>query len=108
MVAAFPPKYAVIIVELNLQELIRVLRHCIKCAQSHSTKYDTLNCLYLVVTEELYNQYAPLVFDENGNPVLDEGPTYNMMNVENNTAMHNIWEQKNMFYTEDKHTHRAL
>ena len=49
MVAAFPPKCAVIVGEPNLRELIRVLRHCVKCAQSHSTQYDTLNCLYLVV-----------------------------------------------------------
>ena len=71
MVAAFPPKCAVIIGEPNLRELIRVLRHCIKCAQSHSTEYDTLNYLYLVIAEELYKLYAPLVFDESGNPVLD-------------------------------------
>ena len=70
MVAAFPPKCAVIIGEPNLQELIRVLRHCVKCAQNHNTKYDTLNCLYLVVAEALYKQYAPLVYDRDGNPVL--------------------------------------
>ena len=71
MVATFPPKCAFIVGELNLQGLIRVLRHCVKCAQSHSTKYDTFNCFYLGVAEELYKEYAPLVFDENGNPALD-------------------------------------
>ena len=71
MVAASQPKCAVIVGEPNLQELIRVLRHCVKCAQSHITEYDTWNCLYLVVAEALYKQYAPLVFDKNGNPVLD-------------------------------------
>ena len=70
MVAAFPPKCVVIIGEPNLRELIRVL-HCVKCAQSHSIKYDILNCLHLVVVEALYKQYAPLVFDGAGNPVLD-------------------------------------
>ena len=71
MVAAFQPKCAVIIGEPNLRELIRILRHCAKCAQSHSTKYDTLHCLYLVVAEALYKQYAPLVFNKDVNPVLD-------------------------------------
>ena len=71
MVAAFLPKHEMIVGEPNLQELIRVLRHCAKCAQSHSTKYDTLNCLYLVVAEALYKQYTPLVFDGDGNPILD-------------------------------------
>ena len=71
LVAAFPSKYAVIIGEPNLRELIRVLRHCVECAQSHSTKYNTQNCLYRVVAEALFKQYAPLVFNEDGNPVLD-------------------------------------
>ena len=71
MVAAFPPKCVVIIGELNLQELIRILRHIVKCVQSQSTAYDTLHCLYLVVAEAFYTQYAPLVFDGDGNPVLD-------------------------------------
>ena len=99
MVAAFPSKCAVIIGEPNLRELIRVLRHCVKCSQSHSTKYDTLNCLYIAVAEVLYKQYAPLVFDGDGNPMLDtngrqerqampadpvypgEGPTYDMWRI---------------------------
>ena len=68
MVAGFPPKCTIIIGEPKLRELIRVLRHCVKCAQSHSTKYDTLNCLYIVVAEALYKQYAPLVYDEDGTP----------------------------------------
>ena len=63
MVAAFTPKCTVIIGEPNLRELICVLLHCVKCAQSHSTEYDTLNYLYLGVAEVLYKQYAPLVFD---------------------------------------------
>jgi hypothetical protein len=126
MVAAFPPKCAVIVGEPNLRELIRVLRHCVKCAQSHSTQYDTLNCLYLVVAEALYKQYAPLVFNGDGTPVLNangrqerqampaepeypgEGPTYDMMNVENNATIRDTWERKNMFYIEDKHMNRAL
>ena len=99
MVAGFPPKCAVIIGEPNLRELICVLRHCVKCSQSHSTEYDTLNCLYIVVAEALYKEYATLVFDVDGNPVLDangrqerqavsagpvypdDGPTYEMMDV---------------------------
>ena len=31
-----------------------------------------------------------------------------MMNVENNTTIHNTRKRKNMFYIEDKHTNRAL
>ena len=53
MVAAVLPKCAVIDGETNLQELTQVLHHCVTCAQSLSTKYDTLNCLYIVITEEL-------------------------------------------------------
>ena len=71
MVAAFPSKYAVIVGELNLQELIRIIRHWIKCARSHSTEYDVLNYIYLAVAEELYVVYAPLVLDKTGDPVLD-------------------------------------
>ena len=37
-----------------------------------------------------------------------EGPTYDMMNVENNATILNTWEQKNMFYIEDKYMSRAL
>ena len=70
MAAAFPPKCADIKGEPKLRELSRVLRHCVKCVQSNSTKYDTLNCLYLVEVEALYKQYAPLVFNKDGNPVL--------------------------------------
>ena len=70
-VAGFPPKCAVIIGEPNLRELIHILRHCVKCSQSHITEYYTLNCLYIVVAEALYKQYVPLVFDGDGNPVLD-------------------------------------
>ena len=105
MVAGFPPKCAVIIGEPNLRELIRVLRHCVKCAQSHNTNHDTLNCLYIVVAEALYTQYAPLVYDENHNPMLDasgrqerqvmpadpvnqgEGPTYDNMDLDNNATI---------------------
>ena len=110
MAAAFPPKCADIVGEPNLQELIHVLRHCVKCARSHSIKCDTLNCLYLVVAEALYKQYAPLVFDKDGNPVLDgngrqkrqampdnpeypgKAPTCDMMNVENNATIRDTWE----------------
>ena len=105
MVAAFPPKCAVIVGEPNLRELIRVLRHCVKCAQSHNTQYDTLNCLYLVVAEGLYKQYAPLVFNLDGTPRMTaagrqerqampaepenpgEGPTYDQLNPENNPTI---------------------
>ena len=105
MVAAFPPKCTVIVGEPNLRELIQVLLHCVKCEQSHITKHGTLSCLYLVIAEKLYKQYVPLVFDENGNTVLDanrrqerqamparpeypgKGPTYDMMNVENNATI---------------------
>ena len=71
MVAAFPPKCAVIIGEHKLRELIRILRHYVKCAQSHITKYVTLNCLCIVVAESFYRQYVPLVYNGDGNPVLD-------------------------------------
>ena len=71
MVAAIPPKGAVIIGEPKLRELIHVLRHSVKCTQSHSTNYDKLNCLYIVVAEALCKKYEPLVFDKDGNPVLD-------------------------------------
>ena len=37
-----------------------------------------------------------------------EGPTYDMMNVENNATIRDTWERKNMFYTEDKNMNRAL
>ena len=47
MVAGFPPKCVVIIGEPKLRERIRVLRHCVKCAQSHSTgdgsTYDNMD-----------------------------------------------------------------
>ena len=97
-----------------------------KCAQSHNANYDTLNCLYLVEAEALYKQYAPLVFDLNGNPVLDanarqerqampdkpeypgKGSTYDMMNGENNATIRDTRERKNMFYIEEKHMNRAL
>ena len=116
MVAAFPPKSTVIVGEPNLRELVRVLRHCVKCVQSHSTEYDTLNCLYLVVAEALYKQYAPLVFNKYRNSVMDatgrqerqempdkpeysgEGPTYDMINVEYNATIRDTWEQNNIFY----------
>ena len=71
MKVTFPPKCADIVGDPNLRELIRVLRHCVKCAQSHSTEYGTLNSLYIVIAEALYKQYAPLVYDKNHNPVLD-------------------------------------
>jgi hypothetical protein len=126
MAAAFPPKCAVITGEPNLRELIRVLRHCVKCAQSHSTEYDELNCLYLTVAPELYVLYAPLVYDEDHEPVLDargvqerhempeepenpgEGPTYDGLNPENNPTIRDAWERRNKFYVEDKHMNRAL
>ena len=63
MSAAFPPKCTMI--------LIRVLHYCVKCAQSNSTEYDALDCLYLTTAEALYILYAPLVFNIDGNPVLD-------------------------------------
>ena len=69
MGAVFPPKRAVAVEEPNLKDLIRILCHCVKCVQSHNTKYDAFNCVYLVVTEECYVLYAPLVFNENGDPV---------------------------------------
>ena len=37
-----------------------------------------------------------------------EGPTYDMMNVENNATIWDTWERKNIFYIEDKHMNRAL
>ena len=37
-----------------------------------------------------------------------EGPTYAMMNVENNATIHDTWERKNIFYIEDKHMNQAL
>ena len=37
-----------------------------------------------------------------------EGPTYDMMNVENNVTIRDTWEQKNMFYMEDKHMNQVL
>ena len=37
-----------------------------------------------------------------------KGPSYNMMNVENNATICNTWGQKNMFYVEDKNSNRAL
>ena len=105
MAVAFPPKCAVITGELNLRELIRILRDCVKCAQSHSSKYNELYCLYLTVAKELYALYAPLVWNEDGEPVLDangiqerqempeepaypgEGPTYDGLNPENNPTI---------------------
>ena len=111
MIAAFRPKCAIVVGEPNLQELIRVLCHCVKCAQSHITKYDTLHRLYLGAAEELYKQYVPLVFDKNRDPVLDangsqerqvmpaepeypgEGPTCDTMNVENNTTIRDTRER---------------
>ena len=105
MLAGFPPKCAVIIGEPNLRELNRVLRHYVKCTQSHSTEYDTLNCLYSVVAEALYKQYASLVYDEDVNPVLDgngreerqampvdpvypgDSPSYNNMKVDNTATI---------------------
>ena len=72
MAAAFQPKCAVIVGEQHLQELIRILGHHAKCAQSHSTEYDTLNCFYPAVDQEVYALYVlTLVFDEDGNPVTD-------------------------------------
>ena len=68
----------------------------------------------------------PIVFDGAGGPVLDanrrqerqampadpvypgKGPTYDMMNVENNSTIRDAWERKNMFCIEDKHMNRAL
>ena len=126
MAAAFPPKCAVIVEEPNLRELSHVLRHCGKCTQCHSVEYDTLNYFYLVVAEELYKKYAPLVFNRDRNLVLNanrrqerqamsdkpeypgKGPTYDMMNVENNATICNTWGRKNMFYIEDKHINWAL
>ena len=63
MTAAFPPKCACIVGEPNLRELIRVLRYSVRCAQSHSTHYDTINCLYLTVDQAIYALYAPLWYD---------------------------------------------
>ena len=54
MAAAFPPNYAVIVGEPNLGKLMRILHHCVKCAQSHITEYGALNCFFLAVQEELY------------------------------------------------------
>ena len=72
MTSAFSPKRAAIIGNQNLWELIRVLRHYVKCAQSHNTKYNKLNCLYLAVKRKLYALYAPLVYDNDWDPVMDE------------------------------------
>jgi hypothetical protein len=43
MAAAFPPKFVVGVGEPNLQELIHVLHHCVKCAQSHNSEYSCEN-----------------------------------------------------------------
>ena len=128
MISAFPTKCAVIVRNQNLRELIRVLHHCIKCAQIHNTKYDKLNFLYIAVLERkryaLY--YAHLVYNNNGDPVMDEvdiqecqdmpddpeypgeGPSYDTMNPENSVTICDTWEQKNMFHIEDKPMNQAL
>ena len=36
------------------------------------------------------------------------GPTYDMMNVENNATIRDTWEWKNVFFIEDRHITRAL
>ena len=72
MTSAFPPKCVVVVGNLKMQELICVLRHCVKCKQTHNTKYNKLNCLYLAVKRKLYALYAPLVYDNDWDPVMDE------------------------------------
>ena len=37
-----------------------------------------------------------------------KGPTYDMMNMENNTSNRDTRERRNMFYIEDKQMNRAL
>ena len=37
-----------------------------------------------------------------------EGPTYDNMDLDNNTTAQDTWERKYMFYIEDKHMNRAL
>ena len=35
------------------------------------------------------------------------GTTYDMMDVENNATIRDVWERKHMFYIEDKHMNQA-
>jgi len=98
--------------EPNLWELIHILCHCVRCVQSHSTKYDKVNCLYLAVNGELYALYTSLLFDKEENLVIHlngvqvwqampnkpdcpgNDSTYNAENLGNNATTRDTLEQK--------------
>ena len=89
-------------------------------------EYDKLIWLYLAVVQELYALYAPLVYGNEGDPVLDtdrvqerqdipddpeypgEGPTYDNINPENNVKIWDTWEQKHVLYWRQAHEPIAL
>ena len=39
---------------------------------------------------------------------IGQSTTYDVMNPEDNTHIHDTWEQSDMFYDEDKYTHCVL
>ena len=58
MIAAFPEAAPKINGQPTLRELIRVLDHLMRCAQTHETDISPLKLLFLCIPPELYANYT--------------------------------------------------
>ena len=60
MFSVFPDPPQAIIGEVNVNELFRLMRHMIPCAQSHETPSNNgLNLLHKALPEAVYRDYLP-------------------------------------------------
>ena len=58
MMTAFPETIAMILGEPNIRELIRTLRHLMKCAESHEYDLSACNLLFVCVPPEIFANYT--------------------------------------------------
>ena len=75
--ASFPPPCARISGQPMLVDLLAIYRHLVKCAGSHTSRYDPLNLTYVATPEGLWRMYSTRNYPEIPQ---DSGiqPLYNM------------------------------
>jgi len=106
--SSFPPLCQRIAGQPSLLDLLDIYRHLVKCAGSHTSRYDPLNLTYIATPEGLWRMYTTRNYPE---APVDPGdqPIYNPdgLPVEN-AARKDDWLLRRKYYAEDQNMNRAL